>query len=254
MADRASPHIKFSVDQIPRVPGPMPLLKLEDPVIVSEDRLEELTQAIAPNGSFRELKQGAGRAAYDGERLVAAVNAKAGESRLFPALESLRPAQRLAERAKGAGEGFAGDRELFPEDGTTVVARAPATLVGSRHRRDMRSEPFEYLGYVRLQRQVQGAPVFGPGTRAMLAVDGNETIQSFSHRYRTSMPTGDEVESRPRDEIAKGIIAQLWNGEKSAEVTVDKVAVGYYDSGRDFCSRCIDFMQRSGPRRPRSTS
>lgn len=132
MADTTSPRIKFSADQIPDVPAPMPLLKLEDPVIVSEDRLEELTRAIAPKGSFRDLKKGGGRAAYDGKRLVAVVNAKTGESRLFPALEALQPAKQLAERARVAGERFSGDRELFPEDGTTVVSRAPVTLIAGK--------------------------------------------------------------------------------------------------------------------------
>src|SRR5690242_6601437 len=121
MADTASPRINFSVDQIPQVPGPMPLLKLEDPVVVSEDRLAEMTRVIAPNGEFRDLNQGAARGVYDGKRLVALVNGKTGETRLFPALESLRPAQGLADRAKAAGERFAAEQELFPEDGTRVV-------------------------------------------------------------------------------------------------------------------------------------
>ena len=63
MADTTSPRIHLSVDQIPEVKGPMPVLKLESPVVPSEDRLAEMAKAVSPNVSFRDLNKGAARAA-----------------------------------------------------------------------------------------------------------------------------------------------------------------------------------------------
>jgi hypothetical protein len=235
MADTKSPRIHLKVDQIPEVQRPMPVLKLESPVLPSEDRLAEMAKAVSPRASFRDMNNGAARAAYDGNRLVALANLKTGESRVFPSLESLKPGRQLAERAKAAAEGILGERELFPDDGTAMVPLAPVTLMGSRHSRgEQRTEPDEYLGYLRFQRQVDGVPVFGPGTRGMIAVAADDSVQSFAHRWRTTVPSGEQLEPRPRAEIAKAIVAQLGTSEKSADVKVDKVTLGYYDSGRDF--------------------
>ena len=60
-------------------------------------------------------KSGA-RAAYEGNRIVAFVNPKTGESRVFPLLEALKPGQGLANRAKAVSEQIIQDVSLFPRE------------------------------------------------------------------------------------------------------------------------------------------
>ena len=103
--------------QIPAVRKAMPLLELGPPAVASANLLERLSGTVAPRAKFRELKGGA-RAAYDGKRLVAFVNPKSGESRVYPSLESLKPGKGLAERAGAAAAQLVADRSLFPEDAT----------------------------------------------------------------------------------------------------------------------------------------
>ena len=235
MAETATPRIHLSVDQIPEVTEPMPVLKLESPVLAGGDRMREMAQTVAPNSTFRELKKSGARAAYDGKRLVALIDSESGESRIFPSLEALRPGQGLAERARATAARILDEGALFPDDATTAVALRPATLMGSRRNRGgERSEPAEYLAYVRFQRRVDDVPVFGRGTRGLIAVAADDAVHGFAHRWRSAVGTDERIESRPREEIAKSIVAQLRTSEKTAEVKVDKVAVGYYDGGHDF--------------------
>lgn len=230
-----TPPIHFSPDQIPEVKHPMPLLRLGASVMASDAILQELVQAVAPGAELKELGNTGARAAYDGNRLVAFVHPTTGESRVFPALEALSPGQGLGERAKQIASRIAEDASLFPKDGTLVAALAPVTLFGSTHTRDAeQSAPMEYLSFVRLQRQFEGIPVFGLGTRAMIAVAADDSIHAFAHRWRQAMPGNETITPFPREQVAESILTQLATSAKSAEVTVDSVTVGYYDGGRDF--------------------
>ncbi len=227
-------RIEFTLKQIPVVRKAMPLLVLGRRAVAPVEFLERLSQTVARNARFKELKGGA-RAAYDGKRLVAFVNPKSGESRVYPSLEALKPGKGLDERARAAAALFAGDRSLFPEDATRAVPLSPITLMAAqRVRKGRRTRAREYLGYVRIQRQVEGAPIWGQGTRAMIAVAGNDSIQALSHRWREAHRTGTMVEPHARNQIAEAIRAQLKTVSASSTVRVDRVRVGYHDGGGKF--------------------
>lgn len=220
--------------QIPAVRKAMPLLELGEPARASIDLLEKLSRNGSPKATFRELKGGA-LAAYDGKRLVAFVNKKTGESVVYPTLEALKPGQGLGKRARAAATKLARDRSLFPEDATTVVALAPTTLMAAqRPRQGRRTQAKEYLGYVRLQRQVDGAPVWGEGTRASLAVAADDSMHALSHRWRPAQKSTTVIEPQARAQVADAILAQLKTVPASANVRVDRVTVGYYDGGGKF--------------------
>jgi Family of unknown function (DUF6345) len=225
-------RIQFTPDnQIPTIKESMPLLELRAPAVASTDLLERMRDTVAPKARFKELKRGA-RAAYDGKRLVAFVNPKTGESKVFPSLEALKPGKGLAEHAGVVADRLARDRSLFPEDATRAVPLSPITLMGANHLRGQeRSAAEEYLGYVRIQRRVEGAPVWGHGTRAMVAVAGDDSIHGFSHRWREAHQTGERLDPYPRDHIAKAILFQLSTVPANSEVRVDRVTSGYYDGG-----------------------
>lgn len=227
-------QIHFSPKQIPEVKESMALLKLDVPIVAHKELIQKILRAIAPKAQLKEGDGGA-CAAYEGKRLVAFVHPKTGETNVFPSLEALKSGRGLAERAKAVSERLMHDTALFPEDGTRLSALAPVTLVASNHSRDgKRTEPAEYLSFVRIERQVDGLPVFGPGTRSMIAVAHDDTIHAFAHRWRSARPSGERVVPHSRAEIAKAILAQLDTSAKSADVRVDKVTLGYYDGGAHF--------------------
>jgi hypothetical protein len=117
-----------------------------------------------------------------------------------------------------------------------MVALPAVTLMGAKHRKGQaRGEAAEYLAYARLQRQVDGMPVWGVGTRAMIAVDAAGAVQGFAHRYRSATATGQQMEAAPREELAKLVVAQLKRSapKSKATIKVNKVTTGYYDGGGD---------------------
>jgi len=235
-------HIHLSVDQIPEIKEPMALLKLDAPVLAHPELMNEILRAVAPNAERKEGAHGAW-AAYDGKRLVAFVHPKTGETTVFPSLEALRPGAALADRAKVLSERLLQDAELFPKDSTRAAALAPTTLVASNHSRNGEAAtPKEYLSYVRIERRVDGLPVFGPGTRAMFAIAHDDSIHAFTHRWRSARPSGEKVTPHSRAEIAKAILAQLATTAKTADVTVDKVSVGYYDGGARYLQPVYRFQ------------
>ena len=237
------PSIHLSPNQIPEVRQPMAVMKLGSTVVASKELLRGIIQAIAPEAELKELEKTGALAAYSGRRLVAFVHPKTGESNVFPTLEALKPGKRLGERAEAISARIANDASLFPEDGTKVTALSPVILMGSRHTRDdKRTESAEYLAFVRLERQVNGHPVFGPGTKAMIAVAADDSIQAFTHRWRQAIPTDEKIVPHSRERIVKAILAQLAPSAKSAKVTVDKVTVGYYDNGENFLQPIYRFQ------------
>ena len=196
--ERRKPEECLSLDQIPEVKGPMAVMKLGAPAVVPDAMIRELARAAAPGAEWKELGDGGIRAAFEGNRLVAFVNPKTGESGVFPSLEALKPGHGLSHRAEAASTRLAGDASLFPKDGTHAKAHPAVTLVGARHSPDGKRTPTsELLSFVRLGRNVGEFPVFGPGTRAMIAVAEDGSIRAFSHRWRGARPTNDAVKPRP---------------------------------------------------------
>ena len=154
---------------------------------------------------------------------------------MYPSLESLKPGKGLAKRARATAAKLVADRSLFPEDATRAVPLTPTTLMSSRRPREGRRTPArEYLGYARIQRQVDGAPVWGPGTRATIAVAADDSIHALSHSWREAQQTGTMIEPHSRAQIADAIRAQLRAIPSSSNVRVDRVTLGYYDGGAKF--------------------
>jgi hypothetical protein len=229
------PHVKISVDQIPDLPGPMPVLKLGAAVAVSDEILGEALRAVAADAKLEPIGDSGVRAAYDGDRLVGYVHPKTGESRVFPALEALEPSQELAALATRRAAALVSDGELFRKDLTDVVALAPQILTGSTRRRDSdRIEHRDVLGVVRFQRQVNGVTVFGPGTRAVVSVGAHGTIYGLAHRWRDASEIDGHMESRRREEVVAEIIAQLTPLLAGHDIKIEDVSVAYYDGGGSF--------------------
>ena len=127
----------------------------------------------------------------------------------FSILDTLKPGQGLADLSKTIAKRLVSNEFLFPKDITNVVALPPVSLVGSNHSMNGETaKPFEYLSFVRFKRRIKDMPIFGPGTKAMIAVAGDNSIHAFAHRWRKAKVTSMEVKPLPRLDIAKLIIAQ----------------------------------------------
>lgn len=228
------PRICFDLRQIPELREPLPVVGLGPPVVAPEALTQDFARTVARGAELTGPGKSGLRTAFDGHRLVAYVHAATGESQVFPALEKLRPGERLAQRAAATAERIRRDRELFPEDLSDVVALAPTTLFGSRHSKGgATTSPAEYLSFVRFERRLDGLPVFGPGSSAMIAVAADGSVHGFSHRWRQAIAPAEKMTAKPREEIGRAIADQLAPSAKASQVQVDKVTVGYYDSGQD---------------------
>src|SRR2546430_13814241 len=93
-------RVSLSLEQIPEIKEPMPVMKLGAAALAPDGLIQDIVRTVAPNGKFSEMGESGARAAYDGNRVVAFVDPKTGESLVFPLLETLTSGQRLAERAK----------------------------------------------------------------------------------------------------------------------------------------------------------
>ncbi len=228
------PRIRFDLRQIPDIGEPLPVVGLGPPVVAPEALMQEFARTVARGAELTRHGKSGLRAAFDGHRLVASVHPATGESRVYPALEQLRPGERLAQRAAETAGRIRRDRELFPEDLSEVVALAPMTLFGSRHSKGgATTPPAEYLSFVRFERQLDRLPVFGPGSASMIGVAADGSVHAFSHRWRQAIAPAEKMTAKPREEIGRAIVRQLAPSAKANHVRVDRVTVGYYDSGRD---------------------
>ena len=226
-------NVRISVDMIPVITTPLPILKECDQVEVPCEYFSELLQNVAPQATLNPFGNDGALAAFDEQgTLVSFVRPDTGESRVFPQFEGLKPGEDLAPKAMAAAIQFANDSSLFPKDDTELVVLTPKTVFTSKSSSGGNStDPEEILSFVRLERQVNGIPVDGPGTQATIAVDGNGCIQAFAHRYRPASLTDHYVCPYPPEKIVQLIIDDLAGTCDRDEVVIDQVVLTYYDSG-----------------------
>lgn len=227
-------RIHFSLEQIPELRELLPVVRLGPQVVAPEALTRDFARSVAAGGELTERGKSGLRARFDGNRLVTYVHPATGESRVFPALEKLQPGEQLAQQAAAIAARILRDQALFPEDMSDVVALSPATLFGARHSKTgAGTSSAEYLSFVRFERRLNGLPVFGPGSHAMIGVAEGGSIHAFSHRWRQAIAITEKIAAHPREVIGKAILEQLAAEVKPNHVQVDKVTVGYYDSGKE---------------------
>jgi len=226
-----NPRIRFSLQQIPELAEPLPVVRLGPQVVAPEALMRDFASTVARRATLTERGKPELRASFDGDRLVSYVHLTTGESRVFPSLENLQPGEHLGRYAAAAAERILRDQSLFPEDMSEVVALTPATLFGARHSREGGdSRPAEYLSFVRFERRIAGLPVFGPGSTAMIGVAADGSVHAFAHRWRKASGS-EKMVAHSREKIGIAILEQLRPSAEVNHVSVDKVTVCYYDSG-----------------------
>lgn len=222
--------IQLDEASIPVPDRPMPILKTEGAVIPSFERLNGLLERAGQKARF-EYRHGETLTAFDGERLVGFVDPQTNETQIYPKLTGLKASNELRQIASRAAEEWAVDRELFPEDHTVVKAMAPKVLMGA-HRTPKRflRKPAAYLSYVTLVRHVEDIQVCGPGSKAMIAVAGDGSVQAMTHRWSPAFQTDTMAEPYDATRIAEAIRSQVATFAKS-KCAVTDISLVYYDGG-----------------------
>ena len=203
-------NIQFSPDLIPLVTESLPVFELGDAVLAPQDFLYDI---VKNNSRYAEIKPlgDSTFAAYANDTLIAFADSNTGQSTVIPLLESLVPAEEIGSQAKAMADRLALNRSLFPiHTSEQIVALAPITLSRSKSfGKGNATVPEDTLAYVRFQRQVNGYPVYGPGTLAMIAVAANDSIQGLAHRWQPAILTNRSIAPYPRQKIADSILSYL---------------------------------------------
>ncbi|MBS1840642.1 MAG: hypothetical protein JST77_07305 [Acidobacteria bacterium] len=101
-----------------------------------------------------------------------------------------------------------------------------------------------YLTYVTLRRSVNDHFVYGPGSRAMVAIGNGGTVEGFLRRWKTAAMSGKATESRSKEKVAEAIRAQLLPISRAADVEVLSTDIAYYDGNRDYLQPVYRFTAR----------
>ena len=225
-------NVQIDITLIPAMTEPLPVYKLGEQVVVPPDYLCSIIENVAPDAKLMSFGTKGASAAFVEDKLVAFVHPTTGESRVFPSLEWLKPGEGLAGKASAAAAKFASDTSLFPHDDTVLVPATPITLSGSKSDcQGNATDPDEFLAFVSLQRQINGVPVYGPGTQATIAIDADGRIQAFAHRYRPAFVTDQYIVPHSPSQVAQSIVNDLSNTCTRDNVTIQSVVVSYYDGG-----------------------
>jgi Family of unknown function (DUF6345) len=256
---RGSVHV--SEAQIPRLSGPLPVLRTtppEAPLAI----LRELLHAAVPGASdFAPLSQypllgdrgvKAGTdilASFADHRLAAVADRRTGDAEVFPLLAELKPMTGSdGERAIAVAREIFSRSEIIARDDTRAVPSPALVLNGETVARDTgagRSQKAAaYLAYVPLRRYVGSYPVYGPGSRALAVVGEGGVVHGLVRRWKTAVTARQVAETRPAAEVAKEIARQLEALARRAEVTVQVVEIAYYDGHRDYLQPVYRFTAR----------
>jgi hypothetical protein len=224
--------IHFSPDVIPLVNEPLPAFELGKAVNISADFISSILENVVPKLQLQNRDDCDIPAAYYNDTLIAFLDPTTGESGVFPLLERIDDTSHAG--AKINADQIAANRTLFPLAGfEELVSLPPIKLSRSNSScKGNATVPEKVLSYIRLQRKVNGYPVIGPGTKAMVAIAQDGSIHGFSHLWRPASSSGKTVTPSPREEIANAILEQISTTAKLGEsITVDNVTVAYYDGG-----------------------
>lgn len=267
-SQRVTSRVRISVDQIPAMTAPMPVLRLakQGPpdafvrrflahVAPQAKTLEPLARnKLFAQGNLRPSDTLYG--AFDGNHLAAYVDNQTGDAQVFPAMSRLKPMSQAELERVGviARQSFA-QEQILGKDDTRFELLKPLALYGQNTTRGGSQGKSLLLAYVRLRRFVDQYPVYGPGSRALLVIGSGGSLQGFVRRWKTGATVDRVSQSRSRDEVVRGISAQLEPLTRLAEVEVMSVELAYYDGNRDFMQPVYRFTARvrQAPSRDKKT-
>ncbi len=249
-AMQMSGKIDFPISLVPKIPNSLPILKLTaqaPPVEFLKDTLSKIgirEEAIQPLSKTPALAERGMSAQLIGvaeqEHIRAYWHEQTGEAEISPQYEQLRterfdPAHNPhLEAAATLARLIFARTDILPKDATTYTLGEVIPLVGSTARKGdngavTTSEPALYLSYVPVYRRVEGYPVYGTGSRAVVGVDNAGLIQAFSLHWRAGSLSGEAREKRTAEQVYDALKAVVEPLTRIGDVSVQSVGIGYYD-------------------------
>lgn len=266
----AEGRIQLSAGRIPAAPASLPVLRLtlqKPPTEFVQESLRRADQTVEKLVPLSKIPQLAGKeekvpeefvGALSGGHLAAYVNLRTGDAEVFPSIAQKGvPAQeegRLSESAERVAQAIFGRPEIMQKDATLFSFEKARSLYGESAEKGTGGEsvksgnPEIYLTYVTLRRTVNSYFVYGPGSRAMVAVGNDGSVEGFVRRWKTGAVSGHVRETRNKNQVAEAILAQLRPIAKGSDVEVLNIDIAYYDGNRDYLQPVYRFTARISER------
>lgn len=246
--------IKFPAGLVPKIPSSLPTVKLTasaPPEAFLRDTLGKIgvnlaniqplshTTLLPAKGAPEQLL-----GVVEQDHLRAVWHRQTGEAQIFPQFETLHPAPFIAKQdphlaqAVTLAKQVLANPDILPKDDTRYIVGDARPVVGSTAQfkpgaAPSASQPQLYLSYVPLQRTVNGFKVYGPGSRAAIAVGAEGGIQGFVKSWKTGSLAASVKEKRNAAQVRAALAALLQPMTKDSDVTVLSVEIAYYDNNGD---------------------
>lgn len=265
-ASAPSHRIQLAVDKIPIPAGPLAVFRLaapKAPTEIVEELLREGAKEPVRLAPLSEVPQLAGGQAQVPEEILGAVregslaayvNVKTGDAEVFPSFSQQKTVTEAQEggqleRATSRAREFFARPDVLPRDATKYTLEKPRPVYGQTAEQAAGAEVKAgrnalYLTYVAVRRSVGEYYVHGPGSRALVAVGTDGTLQGFQRRWKAAEAAGEVRETRSSEQVAEAITAQLQRAAKSAEVEVLSTDIAYYDGHREYLQPVYRFTAR----------
>lgn len=247
--------VDFNALLVPKIPASLPVLKLAPHAPPEEFMAETLGKLGVKKGAIQQLRKAHSVVAsaklpetwigvIEKEKVRAFWDLRTGDTGLFPVLERLKTEKfagvmtenpHVAVASEMARTVFA-RQDILPKDVTQYSIGKAEPLVGTRAQKGADgkvkvSDTLQYLTYVPVARTVDGYPVRGPGSRALLAVDNGGTIQGFLLHWNVASPNGTAREVRDARQVYDALKSVVAPMAMFGSVKVDSVRIIYYDDG-----------------------
>lgn len=245
--------IEFSPNLVPPVRNAMPLIRLAPQKPPVEFLHEILGKAGVKPENIKPLARAAQIPSHERlpeeligvmeeGRLRAHWNLQTGDAEVFPILTNQKPENfanqgrpQLERAAQVAREVF-NRPEILGKDATQFKLGDPIPVLGTSAERAAAANGKVnetartlYMTYVPVLRTVAGYPVFGPGSRAMVAVGNDGAVHGFVRRWKVATGAGEVKESRSPEAVRTEIMKQLEPFARAANVSVLTVELAYFD-------------------------
>ena len=222
--------------------GPLPIYRLVRTAPPLNFMLGQLDR-LSPRARIMTIPDQHGThivAGYDGTRLVAYADWETGDSAVFPVLPAAGPTMAPIERLTQAAQAVLGTSALIPRDATKSLLAQPlfAGTLASGQRPGTRSTR---LIFFPVARRVGVFPVYGPGSRAALVLGPDGSLQGYIRSWRTAVLAGFLLTPRPAGDVLGSIQAQLATVGAGLPVTLDSIALTYYDGNQSYLEPAYRF-------------
>jgi hypothetical protein len=230
---------------VPVVSGPLPLYRLSRTSPPLSFTLH-LLDRVAPRRSVVTINDQNGRhivAAFDNAHLASYVDLVTGDAALFPALPSSGKVPVGTGKLASVAQSLLLGSGLIPQDATRARLNQPIVGIASSSRQGTRgvSGGIGAMAFFPVTRLVGTYSVFGPGSTAVLALDGTGSLRGFLRRWRTATNEGSIMPTRSAGEVLQSIRTQLAKVGAGLPVTLDGIALTYYDGNGAFLEPAYRF-------------